>query len=342
MDSATMTRAWGVTRNPWNLERTPGGSSGGSAAAVAAGMVPIATSSDLGGSTRTPAAFTGLVGLKPSQGRIPQRIGTSDLGMHGVMTRTVADTARALDVMSGPWPGDRMSLPPSSTRFEEAIERLDVDGLRAAWSPDLGFAAVEHDVLTVADEAAKSLCEAARLRLTEARPTFTEPAPIIFNIEFPRWIHGLQRQGIWPEKRELLSNAAIWAADFGLNVEFEQFLDAELSLVQVRHELARFFEDHDVLLTPTVACAAYGADAPYPTEIEGRDVTSTTIEPFTQLATLGWLPAVTVPAGMSGDGLPIGLQIVARLLRDDVALRLARILEVVRPWPVLAQAPGAR
>jgi len=333
MDTATVTRAWGVTRNPWNLERTPGGSSGGSAAAVAAGMVPLATSSDLGGSTRTPAAFTGLVGLKPSQGRIPQRVGTSELGMHGVITRTVADTARALDVMSGPWQDDRMALPASSLSFEDAIERLDVEGLKAAWSPDLGFAAVESEVRDIAEKGAGALCRAASLTLTGARPVFTEPAPIIFNIEFPRWIHDLQRQGIWPARREMLSKAAVWAADFGLNVTFEQFLDAELSLVVVRRELARFFEEHDVLLTPTVACRAYGADAPYPTEVEGRDVTSTTIEPFTQLATLGWLPAITVPAGMTSDGLPVGLQIVARLHRDDVALRLARILEQAHPWP---------
>src|SRR6185437_1548692 len=154
MDSATMSRAWGITRNPWNLERTPGGSSGGSAAAVAAGMVPFATSSDLGGSTRTPAAFTNLVGLKPSQGRIPQRPSTTDLGMHGVVTRTVADTARALDVMSGPWPADVLALDPPATAFERVIEELSVAGLSAAWSPDLGFAAVEAEVRAVAERAA--------------------------------------------------------------------------------------------------------------------------------------------------------------------------------------------
>jgi len=122
MDSATMSLAWGVTRNPWNLAHTPGGSSGGSAAAVASGMVPVATSSDLGGSTRTPAAFTNLVGLKPSQGRIPQQPSTTDLGMAGVVTRSVADTARCLDVMAGPWPWDRTALPEPGGRFEAAAQ----------------------------------------------------------------------------------------------------------------------------------------------------------------------------------------------------------------------------
>jgi aspartyl-tRNA(Asn)/glutamyl-tRNA(Gln) amidotransferase subunit A len=336
MDSATTTRAWGVTRNPWRQDRTPGGSSGGSAAAVAAGMVPFSTSSDLGGSTRTPASFTGLVGLKPSQGRIPQRPSPTDLGMHGVVTRTVADTARALDVMAGPWPSDVMSLPRPAFSYEKAIEELDVKGLRVAWSADLGFAGVEKEVEAVARGAAARLIEAARLELMTDRPSFTEPGPIIFNIEFPRWIYDLTKQGIWPEKKDLLSRAGVWAADFGLSVGFEAFLEAELDLVKVRRELGRFFQDHDVLMTPTVACRAYGADDPYPTEVEGHDVTRTTIEPFTQLSTLGWLPSVSVPAGMSSDGLPIGLQIVGPPHRDEVVLRLARILEVVEPWPLTA------
>lgn len=336
MDSATTTRAWGVTRNPWRLDRTPGGSSGGSAAGVAAGMVPLATSSDLGGSTRTPASFTGLVGLKPSQGRIPQRPSTTDLGMHGVVTRTVADTARALDVMGGPWPADVLALDPPATAYERVIEELSVAGLRAAWSPDLGFAGVEAEVRAVAERAATALSDAAGLHLSDERPAFTQPGPIIFNTEFPRWIHQLSKQGIWPGQRALLSNAALWAANFGLSISLETFLDAELQLVQLRQELGEFFSRYDVLLTPTVACRAYGADDPYPTEVEGKDVSATTIEPFTQLSTLGWLPSISVPAGMSSDGLPIGLQIVGRLHRDDVVLRLARILEVAQPWPLTA------
>jgi aspartyl-tRNA(Asn)/glutamyl-tRNA(Gln) amidotransferase subunit A len=336
MDSATMSRAWGVTRNPWNPAHTPGGSSGGSAAAVAAGMVPLATSSDLGGSTRTPASFTNLVGLKPSQGRIPQRPSTTDLGMPGVVTRTVADTARCLDVMSGPWPWDRMGLPASAGSFETAMSSLPVAGLRAAWSSDLGFAAVEHEVVEVAERAALALVGTAGLELTGAQPRFTQPAPIIFDIEFPRWIHDLSRQGVWPADRDRLSRAALWAAEFGLGIDFDRFRDAEMRLVQVRRELGDFFAEHDVLLTPTVACRPYAADGEYPTEVEGHDVSTQTIEPFTQLATLGWLPAITVPAGFSHDGLPIGLQIVGRLHRDDVVLRLARILEEARPWPLVA------
>ena len=336
MDSATMSRAWGVTRNPWSPAHTPGGSSGGSAAAVAAAMVPFATSSDLGGSTRTPASFTNLVGLKPSQGRIPQRPSVTDLAMPGVITRTVTDTARCLDAMAGPWPWDRMALPSAGYSYEVAANSLDVAGLRAAWSPDLGFAAVENEVVAVSGAAAQSLVAAAHLHLTGTRPRFTEPAPIIFDIEFPRWVHDLDRRGIWPADKDQLSRAALWAADFGLSIDFARFRDAELSLVKLRQELGDFFAEHDVLLTPTVATRPYAADGTYPIEVEGKDVTTQTIEPFTQLSTLGWLPSITVPAGFSGDGLPIGLQIVGRPHRDDVVLRLARILEVAQPWPLVA------
>jgi Asp-tRNA(Asn)/Glu-tRNA(Gln) amidotransferase A subunit family amidase len=256
--------------------------------------------------------------------------------MHGVVTTTVADTARALDTMAGPWQGDVLSLPSPGFKFEGAIEELEVAGLRAVWSSDLGFASVEREVAEVAERAALKLADAAHLELSDDRPRFIPPGPIIFDIEFPRWIHDLIKQGIWPGRRGDLSRAGVWAAEFGLSVGFSAFLDAELDLVKIRRELGDFFDHHDVLLTPTDACRAYGADDPYPTEVEGHDVSRITIEPFTQLSTLGWLPSITVPAGLSEDGLPIGLQIVAASHRDDIVLRLARILEIVQPWPLTA------
>ena len=136
----THTKAWGTTRNPWNPERTPGGSSGGSASAVAAGLVPCATASDGGGSTRIPAAFSGLVGMKPSYGRIPHpRPAPSQTAVFGLLTTTVADAARHLDVTSGPDDTDRATLPPPAIGYEAAIESLRVGGLRAAWSTRHGL-----------------------------------------------------------------------------------------------------------------------------------------------------------------------------------------------------------
>ena len=164
----TKTKAWGITRSPWGEDRTPGGSSGGSAAAVAAGLVPVATASDGGGSTRIPAAFSGLVGLKPSHGRIAHPgAQDSQTSVFGLLTTTVADSARHLDLASGPDDRDRLSLPPPTVGYEAAIETLDVAGLRARWSPDLDFATVDPEVLDIAGGAAQELASAAGLVVDE-------------------------------------------------------------------------------------------------------------------------------------------------------------------------------
>src|SRR5205814_112885 len=158
----TSTKAWGVTRNPWDPSRTPGGSSGGSAAAVAAGMVPFCTASDGGGSTRIPPAFCGLFGVKPPYGRIPPPgAGAAQTSVYGALTTTVADAARCLDVTAGPDDRDRASLPAPTVRYEEAMEALDVRGLRAAWSADLGFAVVADEVAALSFAAAEALVDAA-------------------------------------------------------------------------------------------------------------------------------------------------------------------------------------
>src|SRR4051795_7576728 len=134
----THTKAWGTTRNPWDTTRTPGGSSGGSAAAVAAGLVPFCTASDGGGSIRIPAAFSGLVGMKPSFGRIPhERSAPSETSVYGCVATTVQDAARHLGVAAGPDGRDRASLPALAGSYERTVEELDVQGLRALWSPDL-------------------------------------------------------------------------------------------------------------------------------------------------------------------------------------------------------------
>src|SRR5688500_13432111 len=161
----TKTKAWGITRNPWALDRTPGGSSGGTAAAVAAGLIPCGTASDGGGSPRIPAASAGLGGMKPSHGRIPPPGPSgSQTAVYGLLTTTVAESARHLDVAAGPDERDRLSLPAPTLGYEAAIESFDVAGLRGRWSVDLGF--VEHvdpEVATLAEAAARSLATAAQL-----------------------------------------------------------------------------------------------------------------------------------------------------------------------------------
>jgi len=175
LDGVTHTLLHGTTRNPWNLERTSSGSSGGSSAAVAAGLVSLATGGDGLGSIRCPAGFTGMVGHKPSLGRISRPDGFADTSCPGAITTTVADTARYLDVVSGPDDHDRMSLPATSDCYEELIEHLNVAGLKAVWSVDLGFAPVEPEVARICEQAAHTLVDAAELKLVADQFSCTNP-----------------------------------------------------------------------------------------------------------------------------------------------------------------------
>jgi aspartyl-tRNA(Asn)/glutamyl-tRNA(Gln) amidotransferase subunit A len=326
----TKTKVFGITRNPWDLSRTPGGSSGGSSAAVAAGLVPFCTASDGGGSTRIPAAFTGLVGHKPSHGRIPS---PSPMGnqtaVQGSLTTTVADTARILDVLSGPDDRDRTSLPASDVRYEDAIESTEVRGLRARWSPDLGFASPDPELLAIAERAAHALADAAGLDLDDQPVKFSDPVrtwlssgsiSLWLNIEPDMWPAGADDFTIYV-RRSLESTE-------------DHTLPKYARMLQRRYELelecAALYDEIDVLLTPSTAVAAFAAEGPPP---EGAMAT-----PFTMLGNLCWNPATSVPAGIDRDGLPIGLQIQGRRHADDVCLRLARIFEQSNPWPRHAPA----
>lgn len=322
----TKTKAWGITRNPWNVERTPGGSSGGSAAAVAAGLVPVATASDGGGSTRIPAGFSGLVGLKPSHGRIPHPGPSgSQTSVHGLLTTTVADSARHLDITAGPHDDDRLSLPSAGLRYEELIDTLPVAGLRARWSVDLGFVeVVDPDVARVAEGAASALVIAAGLELDGKDVALTDPVrtwlsagamDLWFDIE----------EDMWPAIADDLTRYSRDTLEQTKDYPLSKYARALRAREQLTLDAARLFSEVDVLLTPTTAVPAFAAEGPPP---GGAMAT-----PFTMLANLCWNPSISVPAGLTPDGLPVGLQITVPRHRDDLALRLARILEQTHPWP---------
>jgi Asp-tRNA(Asn)/Glu-tRNA(Gln) amidotransferase A subunit family amidase len=334
MDSATSTFAWGVTRNPWRTDTTPGGSSGGSAAAVAAGMVPFATATDAGGSTREPAAFTSLIGLKPSQGRIAKMNGFANWSAHGAVTRTVADTARYLDVAAGPDDRDRQSLPALTYRFEDIIETLPVAGLRALWTSDQGYAVVEPEVAEIARAAAERLSRAAGLTLVTDEPfhpTNVYPhwgAIALFNLEAD-----LTADGILPDGFDRLSEQTKSIVRRVREKRDSWDLKASWAKIhQLEQDVAAFFLTHDLLMTPATACRPYRADSIIPQVIDGRDASESGVEPFGVLANVCWNPSISVPAGLTSDGLPVGLQITARRHRDDIVLRLARIWEQTQPW----------
>jgi Asp-tRNA(Asn)/Glu-tRNA(Gln) amidotransferase A subunit family amidase len=305
------TKAWGVTRNPWNPERTPGGSSSGSAAAVAAGVVPFATASDGGGSIRIPAAFCGLVGHKPSFGRVAHPAAmTSQTTSVGVVTTSVGDAARCLDVQAGPDDRDRTSLPLPDVRYEEAIGSLPVSGLRARWSPDLGF--VEH-----VDPAGLELDEEP-VHLPDATRVWLQSGVL------GGWVMP-EMPDLWPARAEELMPNTRRGFESAETVTAPKLGRIHRRRFEFEQAVAELFAGIDVLLTPSTAVPAFAAEGPPP----GGAMST----PFTMLANLCWNPATSVPAGLTADGLPVGLQIVARRHRDDVALRLAEILEDARPWP---------
>jgi aspartyl-tRNA(Asn)/glutamyl-tRNA(Gln) amidotransferase subunit A len=336
----TANRVTGVTRNPYDVTRTPGGSSGGSAAAVAAGLIPFATASDGGGSTRTPAGFCGLVGHKPSFGRIPDLNGTryGQTAAAGALATTVTDAARLLDVMAGPDRRDRTSLPAPAVRYVDAVEQLDVRGLRVAWSVDLGFAVVDPEVATCTEAAATELVDAAGLERVEvdvSYPDLIETWAMLESVD--RWV-GLPA-GLWPERADDLDPGVRPAFERGAAMGVREYAVALTRRREIELELAELFSRIDVLLTPTSAMPAFAAEGPMPTEVAGRPVPRGGAVPFAMLANLYGLPACSVPAGRSASGLPIGLHVVGSRHADEVVLRLARVLEQVRPWPRLAPRP---
>jgi aspartyl-tRNA(Asn)/glutamyl-tRNA(Gln) amidotransferase subunit A len=329
----TASPALGVTRNPWDPERTPGGSSGGSAAAVSSGMVPFATSSDGGGSTRTPAGFCGLVGLKCSYGRIPDATAGryAQTAVPGVLTTTVADSARLLDVMAGPHRRDRSSLPAATVRYEDAIESLDVGGMRIAWSSDLGFAVVDPEVADIARTAFEALVAAGALTLDGRPIEFADPIPVWSRISgADMWVH--IPAGCWPERADELDPRVRPGFDSAATVTLPKFGAVLRARLAIEDAMADLFDSVDVLATPMSAIPAFEAEGPMPTEIMGRRVHAGMSVPFAMLANVWGSPAVSVPAGLTASGLPVGLQLMADRHRDDVCLRLARVLEQARPW----------
>jgi aspartyl-tRNA(Asn)/glutamyl-tRNA(Gln) amidotransferase subunit A len=333
----TQSPALGVTRNPWNPDRTPGGSSGGSAAAVSAGMVPFCTASDGGGSIRIPAAMTGLVGLKPNYGRIPT-LGVTRLAQNavlGALSTTVRDQALLLDVMAGPDLRDRTCLPAPTDRYTDLVETLDVAGLRAAWTPDLGFAVVDPEYAAIAERAASELMAAARLTPVAPTIAFDDYIRTYVRVEGVDQFVDVPPE-LWPDRLDELDPRVRGGWESAATVTLPAFAAVEADRRRIELQTAALFDDVDVLLMPTTGLAAFAAEGPMPTEIAGRPVHGGMAAMLTMFANLMNLPAISVPAGLTADGLPVGVQVVAARFREDRCLRLARIAELTIPWPRLA------
>jgi aspartyl-tRNA(Asn)/glutamyl-tRNA(Gln) amidotransferase subunit A len=302
-------------------------------------MIPLGSATDGGGSTRSPAAFTGLVGLKPSHGRIGRAI-VSDISCHGCLSLTVRDTARYLDVTAGPSPNDRTSLQPPTVKYEQIIETLNVAGLKAAWSSDFGFIPTETECIDTAKKAAEKLAKAAKLQWADKEFRSIDPVPTWGFSTITHILGDLQVEGLWPSKAELLGERLHQRMQALRAPTPEDLSRADLTRRTIEETTAKFFEDVDILFSPVTTLVSIPAEGPVPDTIAGRDARSTGAEAHLMMANFCWLPAISVPAGLSSTGFPIGLQIVGRRWRDDIVLRLARIWEQTQPWP--HKAPGYR
>jgi aspartyl-tRNA(Asn)/glutamyl-tRNA(Gln) amidotransferase subunit A len=321
---------FGVTRNPWNLERTPGGSSGGAGAAVAAGLGPLALGTDGGGSIRKPAAFCGIVGHKPSFGRVPVYPASAawSLSHVGPMTRTVKDAALMLTVCAGPDERDPYSLPRENVDYVKAL-RGGITGLRVAYSETLGIApAVEPEVRASVGSAVRAFREVG-CRVETVEPSW----PPIWEAWRAIFLGGIgTRLAPQLHRRDEIDAGLVPVIEEALAWGPTRFVDAWTERLAWWQHPRQFFEKYDLLVTPTATTAAFPHGMLYPSTIAGVKVDRLASSAFTFPFNLTGQPAVSVPCGFTRDGLPIGLQIVGRRNDDATVLRAAAAFESARPW----------
>jgi Asp-tRNA(Asn)/Glu-tRNA(Gln) amidotransferase A subunit family amidase len=323
---------FGVTRNPWNPERTPGGSSGGSSAAIAAGLVPLVTASDGGGSIRIPASFTGCFGLKTSYGRVPHGPMrywiTDDTAVYGPLTRSVEDAALFLDVVAGPHPLDPNSLPHPGLSYREVLRDLPRP-LRIAFSPELGHAVVQSDVASVVASAVRAFEE-----IGSAVETIEGGPPELgYDWGVVGAFHLLgELEPYLPERGEEFGRGFLSGVKVGARMTPRLWAESRLRREELNRWCAALFDEYDLLVTPTVPYDPPPARGPFPETLEGRKLSVVSVASFTIPFNLSWHPAASVRAGFSKANLPVGMQIVGPRHRDDLVLQAAFAFEQARPW----------
>jgi aspartyl-tRNA(Asn)/glutamyl-tRNA(Gln) amidotransferase subunit A len=322
----------GVTRNPWNLERTTGGSSGGAAAQIAAGMTPLAVGTDGGGSIRNPASLTGIYGLKPTYGRVPVYPASAfdALSHAGPMTRTVADAALMLSVMAGPHEADFLSL---EKKPEDYLGKLreGLKGWRVAWSLNLGYVpVVEKEVAEIAARAAQAF-EGLGCQVEEVNTLEIEDPLSTFII---LWFGGLAGflGPYLPEWESRMDPLLVDWTKLGLEIPARQFVQAQIQRNEIRDRVRKFFQNYDLLLTPTLPITAFQAGVSAQEGLKHSPVDYRSWSPFSALFNLTHLPAASVPAGFTREGLPVGLQIIGHRFEDLKVLQASAAFEEVRPW----------
>ena len=341
----TVSPLTGVTRNPWNPEKSPGGSSGGAAVAAAMGFGPAAIGTDGGGSIRIPASWSGVYGFKPTFGRVPSypRGSFGSLSHAGPMTRTVEDAALLMTVIAQPDPRDWYALPPESRDYRIGLDD-GVKGLRIAYSPDLGLD--NKSIKTARGDIIVKLHPEVKSIVSKAAGVFSDLGAIVDTVEMTGMedgviIHGLhwvvycaQRgRTFTPEQRTLLDPLFDGFIRQGEKVNVVDFAEAQVLREALGHKMNLFHQTYDLLLAPTFHAPAVDADQ-IPKDLLGPP-------PFTCIFNHTKQPAASIPCGLTGDDLPVGLQIIGPLFRDDLVMRASRAFESARgafPMPPMASS----
>ncbi len=325
--ASTFNEVFGKTRNPWNVEKSVAGSSGGAAACVAAGQAWLATGSDLGGSLRTPASFNSVVGLRPSPGRVacgPTDLPFNTLMVEGPIARNAADCALFLDAMAGWHPEDPLSLAAPAVPFLDAVRDARPPA-RVGFSADLGIVPVEREVKRICAEAAGQFA-AMGATLTDACPDFSDAIECFQTLRAASFAAGMEP--LLREHRDRLKPEVIWNIEKGLALTADEIGRAQRAQAKLYASVAAFFADHDFLLCPAAIVPPFDVDIRYVEEVDGQRFDNyVDWISITFAITLTSCPAVSAPAGFTAAGLPVGLQIVGPPRGEAAVLGAAALLE---------------
>jgi amidase len=346
--SHTFNQIFGATRNPYDLTRSAGGSSGGAAAALACGLQPLADGSDMGGSLRNPASFCNVVGLRPSPGRVPSWPATaawSPLSVQGPMARSVADVALLLSVLAGFDPRSPIALEEPGSHFGRPLER-DLRGLRVAWSPDLGGTVPVDAAVTKVLEDAVEVFTGLGCHVEEASCDFTD-AEMVFRT-LRAWQFELAFGPLLDTYRDQLKPSIVWNIEQGRSLTGTDLARAEAARTALYHRVRAFFERYDLLLLPVSQVVPFDVGLEYPPTVAGeRMQTYLDWMRSAYFVSATGCPALSVPAGFTTDGLPVGLQLVAPHRADFALLQYGHAFEQAtghgrRRPPLAATDTGVR
>ena len=342
----TFNEVFGATLNPWHTSRSAAGSSGGAAVALATGMAWVAHGSDMGGSLRNPASFCGVVGMRPSIGRVaktPDQLVDGTLSVEGPMARTVEDLALLFDAMLGEHPGDPLSLPAPASSFQAAVAS-GWRPRRVAYSADLGITPVDPEVAAITRAAAAKLA-AAGIPVEEEHPDLSE-AHECFQV-LRALSFAVKRAKLLREHRELLKPEVIWNIEKGLALKAEDIVKAQHQRLALTNRMVAFFDKYDLLLCPATIVPAFPIEQRYLAECAGKKFDNY-VEwlAIAYAITLACCPALSLPCGFTSENLPVGIQIVAPPRAEGRVLAGAKLLEDMLglrgTTPILPRAPAAR